>query len=104
LSLAWAPLRSRRTSSLPAALRLLSFFSLRLGAKPTPTFHAKSQRTERRKTRSEESRSPNELRGEPAERNQDCKMNPVITARRIPTKMITDHQEDDRHSHESVLL
>src|SRR5438445_8728375 len=31
-------------------------------------------------------------------------MNPVITARRIPAKVITDHQEDNWNGHKSVLL
>ena len=48
--------------------------------------------------------SANELCGQPANRNQNRQVNPVVSAGGHAAVVITDHQKDNRHDHESVLL
>ena len=46
----------------------------------------------------------NEFCDQPAQWNQHCQMNPVVTTGSRSAKVIADHEEDQRHCHESVLL
>ena len=61
-----------------------------------PVIHAQDARAT--------SGAANEFCGQPAERNQHGQMNPVVTSGSRPAKVIADHEEDQRHGHEGVLL